>query len=161
MTRQDVKDCLWALALGTSIAFLQCLAGCGEVTSADNPALVGRGPTVDIDAGELAEVGQEGGPLTEDVGGDRSLPDNADLMTQAADVDGPLSCLTACEPCAHAAGLDGPPYDSAAQCARVIECARSGDAGDYPWQTCHSASGAAFSSGGLHCALAAAAAGCR
>jgi hypothetical protein len=129
------------------------LVACGQVTATDVNGLVTRGPAVDGGADDAIDVERDAGPSSSDVGPEH---DQVDPPTMTSD-DGPVSCLDACVRCTLADGLDGPPYRTAQRCADVIACVRAGDAGLYPWQTCHSGT----ESGGLHCAMAVAAAGCR
>lgn len=122
---------------------------------------VGRcGQVTATDAGEL-----DGGPSDGVVETRQAFPGAVDTSSEDASAnpatiptsDGPPFCSAACEPCAHE-GLDGPPYASAQQCAKVIACVRAGDAGAFPWFTCHEAAGAGAGDdlGGLHCAMSAA-----
>ncbi len=145
-------------------AFALFFAACGEVAT-DQQGLVTRGDAgaeLAADAGDAVDVGQqaevERGAVPVDSAAEKSDAGDATIVAEVGDGAASL-CVSACEPCARAEGLDGPPYQTAAQCAKVIACARAGGDTFNAWQTCHS-SIYYFGSGGLHCATAAVAAGC-
>jgi hypothetical protein len=136
-----VRAAVW---IGFVALFSWALCGCGAVTVSQNDVDAGAG----VDAGvDVAHVVLEAGTTRElDAG-------NTDLQAEAA----APSCSSiddGCAACATAAGVDGVPYASAAQCRAVVDCVIAGDAGAYPLQSCHNLAGGGADYGGLHCAQA-------
>ena len=132
-----------AVWLGFLAIFTWSFCGCGAVTVSQNDVDAGAG----VDAGVDVEHVLEAGTTRELEAG------NTDLQAEAA----APSCSSVddgCAACATAAGVDGVPYASAAQCRAVVDCVVAGDAGAYPLQSCHNLAGGGVDYGGLHCAQA-------
>ncbi len=124
----------WFLLVGW---FVVAVAGCGNVTAVDQPI---RGVADDAGADLTPESRADGA--------------GADARAEAGFSDvGSLPCSAAagCAACT-APGPTGPGYRTASQCADVIACVKAGDAGEYPWQTCHNYAGGGDSYAGLACA---------
>lgn len=134
-----------AVWLGFLAIFTWSFCGCGAVTVSENDGGAARGG--DGAAVDVVEVLLEAGTTRELEAG------NTDLQVEAA----APSCSSVddgCPACAMAAGVDGVPYASAAQCRAVVDCVVAGDAGAYPLQSCHNLAGGGVDYGGLHCAQA-------
>ena len=115
----------------TLVVLIVLVAGCGGVT-AEQLATDGGAPD------------HEAGASVADAGTAAEAP--TDRTTEAPSIEAPVSCSTA-ERCAACA-----PYP----CAAVVACASSGDAGNFPWQSCHNTNANPADVDGLHCAMKAA-----
>jgi hypothetical protein len=105
------------LAHGAALCALLTL-GCGSITLAPSELVAVDASALDGGTLEARPAAADAGP--HDEGGATGPTVDAGLTPEA-----PPSCAEACAPCA--------PYP----CAAVISCARSADAGAYPWQSCH------------------------
>ena len=132
-----------AVWLGFLAIFTWSFCGCGAVTVSENDVDAGAGVDAGVDVAHVLEAGTT-----------RELEaGNTDLQVEAA----APSCSSVddgCAACATAAGVDGVPYATAAQCRAVVDCVVAGDAGAYPLQSCHNLAGGGVDYGGLHCAQA-------
>lgn len=118
------------------------LLGCGNVTPFDAPdaADVGR-PSADL-ATDVQAVNNDSGRPASDVA--PSLTPDAGPAHCRPD-EGCASCLA---PSAVGAG-----YRTIAQCVTVLDCVQAGDAGAFPWQSCHNLAGGGDAWAGLQCAM--------
>jgi len=101
------------LRSAAKLCLVALVVGCGGVTAVQNDL----GASVDGAASAEASQGEEDGGT-----GHTSTDGSAGPETPPA-VDAGASCCAACAP--------------SYPCEAVVSCVRAGDAGAYPWQSCH------------------------